>query len=112
MNDKNAEGYPDPTAAAALANVTRSEKVRMYRPLVYIASPFAGDTKYNIARARDYFAAHPGINHNGKFELFGDDSSYLADMDSVKTERAYRLARCARFEHGQTPRFRGGSLNA
>lgn len=60
----------------------------------------------------DYFAAHPGINHEGKFELFGDDSSYLQDMDSVKTERAYRLARCARFEHGQMPHFRGGYLNA
>lgn len=62
MNNKNAEGYPDPTAAVALAKVTRSEKVRMYRPLVYIASPFAGDTKYNIARARDYcrFAVSKG----------------------------------------------------
>ena len=60
----------------------------------------------------DYFAAHPGVNLAGKFELFGDDSSYLADMDSVRTERAYRLARCARFEHGETPRFIGGNVNA
>ena len=28
----------------------------------------------------DYFAAHPGINESGKFELFGDDSSYLSSM--------------------------------
>jgi hypothetical protein len=60
----------------------------------------------------DYFAAHPGVNQDGKFELFGDDSSYLADMDLVRTERAYRLARCARFEHGETPRFIGGNVNA
>lgn len=58
----------------------------------------------------DYFAAHPGINHDGKFELFGDDSTYLADMNRVATERAYRLARYARFEHGETPR--GGYVNA
>jgi hypothetical protein len=48
----------------------------------------------------DYFAAYPGINHQGRFELFGDDSSYLCDMDLKATERAYRTARQARFEHG------------
>lgn len=52
----------------------------------------------------DYFAAHPGINWNGNFELFGDDSNYLADMDPAATERAYRLARYARFEHGRKMR--------
>lgn len=52
----------------------------------------------------DYFAAYPGVNRNGDFELFGDDSSYLCEMDEAKTERAYRLARQARFEHGETPR--------
>ena len=60
----------------------------------------------------DYFAAHPGINHEGGFELFGDDSSYLADMDPIKTGKAYLAARCARFEHGATPRFRGGRIEA
>lgn len=52
----------------------------------------------------DHFAAHPGINWNGKFELFGDDCNYLCDMNPEATERAYRLARQARFEHGETPR--------
>ncbi|MGF7146319.1 hypothetical protein HNQ56_004786 [Anaerotaenia torta] len=56
----------------------------------------------------DYFAAHPGINHNGKFELFGDDSSYLAAMDPIRTEKAYRLARCTRFERGEKPHLTGG----
>ena len=54
----------------------------------------------------DHFAAHPGINKDGKFELFGDDSSYLCDQDPVATERAYRLARQARFEHGEKPHIR------
>lgn len=49
----------------------------------------------------DYFAAHPGINKSGGFELFGDDSSYLCEQDDAATERAYRAARCARFEHGE-----------
>ena len=51
----------------------------------------------------DYFAAHPGVNKNGRFELFGDDCNYLCDMDVDKTAKAYRLARQARFEHGETP---------
>lgn len=54
----------------------------------------------------DYFAAHPGINKRGRFELFGDDLNYLADMDEYATERAYRLARQARFEYGETPKVR------
>lgn len=55
MNMKNSEGYPDPTAGIALANVAKSEKEKnRCRPLVYIASPFAGDTEYNISRAKDY----------------------------------------------------------
>ena len=53
----------------------------------------------------DHFAAHPGINKRGQFELFGDDSSYLCDQDDTATERAYRLARQARFEHGEKPRI-------
>ena len=53
----------------------------------------------------DYFAAHPGINLEGQFELFGDDSSYLCEMDEYATVRAYKLARQARFEYGETPRI-------
>lgn len=49
----------------------------------------------------DNFGAMPGIGRDGKFQLFGADSSYTGDMDGIATERAYRLARQARFEHGQ-----------
>lgn len=51
----------------------------------------------------DYFVAHPGINLHGRFELFGDDGSYLCARDPIATERAYRVARQARFEHGEAP---------
>ena len=47
----------------------------------------------------DYFAAHPGISKNGKFELFGDDSDYLCKQDDLATVNAYRKARQARFEN-------------
>ena len=51
----------------------------------------------------DYFVAHPGINRNGRFELFGDDGNYTCERNDAATERAFRIARQARFEHGETP---------
>lgn len=54
----------------------------------------------------DYFAAYPGIDRNGGFQLFGDDSSYLGDMNRGVTLKAYAVARQAHFEHGETPRVR------
>ena len=39
MMYKNQEGYADPTAGQALANIRREEKARLgYMPLVYILS--------------------------------------------------------------------------
>ena len=56
MDKYNAEGYSDPTAVEALENVTREEKARVNqsRLLIYVCSPFAGDTEHNISRARGY----------------------------------------------------------
>ena len=54
MDRYNAEGYPDPTAFNALSAIEREERVKQYLPLVYIASPFAGDTQRNAERARGY----------------------------------------------------------
>ncbi|NLK53201.1 MAG: DUF4406 domain-containing protein [Syntrophomonadaceae bacterium] len=48
MDWRNSEGYPDPTPYEAL------KAVRVYHPIVYICSPFAGDIKRNIERARGY----------------------------------------------------------
>ncbi len=53
INKFNSEGYYDPTPYEALTNIIKEEK-ELYRPLVYIASPFAGDTERNIKRARGY----------------------------------------------------------
>jgi hypothetical protein len=54
MDIKNAEGYLDLTAGIALANITREERANAYMPLVYIASPFAGDTDRNTQKARGF----------------------------------------------------------
>lgn len=60
----------------------------------------------------DYFVAHPGINKNGQFELFGDDGNYTYDRDDAATLRAFKLARQARFEHGERPRVRRNGYHA
>ena len=54
MEKRNSEGYIDLTAGIALANVAKEERSKAYLPLVYIASPFAGDTERNTERARGY----------------------------------------------------------
>ena len=51
----------------------------------------------------DYFVAHPGINKQGRFEFFG---SCTMDRDDVATLQAFKLARQARFEHGETPKVK------
>ncbi len=60
----------------------------------------------------DHFVAHPGINKNGQFELFGDDNNYTYDRDDAATLRAYTLARQARFEHGERPGVRRNGYHA
>ena len=53
----NSEGYHDPTSYAALSGIMKEEKAAKraaYRPLVYICSPFAGDTEGNTQKARRY----------------------------------------------------------
>lgn len=59
---RNSEGYPDPTAAEALANVRREEKLKEWKPCVFICSPYSGDISRNTQNARRYlkFAADKG----------------------------------------------------
>ena len=54
INRFNAEGYSDPTAFEAITAIEKAVKKSYFKPLVYICSPFAGDIKYNVSRARDY----------------------------------------------------------
>ena len=50
----NSEGYPDPTAWKGIQNAERSARKSTFRPLVYICSPFSGDTERNSIRARQF----------------------------------------------------------
>lgn len=56
INKFNSEGYYDPTTYEALTNIAREEKAakRVYRPLVYICSPYAGEVEWNVNMARVY----------------------------------------------------------
>lgn len=51
----------------------------------------------------DYFAAYPAVDENGHFYLDGDDCSYQT-MDDDIIRKAFKKARQARFEHGESPR--------
>lgn len=51
----------------------------------------------------DYFACFPAVTSDGKFYLDGDDSSYkTTDLNVIRN--AFRKARQARFEYGETPK--------
>ena len=56
----NIEGYYDPTPHEALSKIKKEE--RPWKPLVYVASPFAGDESRNTENARRYcrFAVDSG----------------------------------------------------
>lgn len=56
--NRNIEGYYDPTASEAI----RYASTFGFRPLVYICSPFSGDTEKNLEQARAYsrFAVDEG----------------------------------------------------
>lgn len=60
MDGRNSGGCPEHIAALSSDGAARKEK--RYRPLVYICSPFAGDTEHNIIRALGYcrFAVSKG----------------------------------------------------
>jgi len=76
----NGQGYRDPTANEALANITREEKAKRYRPLIYICSPLTGDIERNTRRARGYcrFAVDAGVIPIAPHLLF---TQFLDDRD-------------------------------
>ena len=108
-DDENRDGVSK-TAVLVVGNIPEGESMQdlmwNMQELAYSGNP----PYYNFETIDgDYFAAYPGVDKHGTFTLFGDDSSYTWSMNEKATERAYRMARQARFEHGETPgrrRFR------
>lgn len=62
VNLYNSERYFDPTAYEALTNIEREAK-RLYRPLVFICSPFSGDTERNTRRAQGFCRFAVSMNY-------------------------------------------------
>ncbi len=92
MDKYNSEGYPDPTAGEALARVAREEKAaKPYLQLVYIASPFAGDTERNVEKARGYcrFAISKGRIPIAPHLLY---PQFMDDEDNEQRELGIRFA--------------------
>ena len=63
MADKyNAEGYFSPTKHEAFTRLEKEEKAvrkaAAFRPIVYICSPYSGDTERNIKNAKRYSRLH------------------------------------------------------
>lgn len=94
FSKRNAEGYMDLTAYQALSLIGKEEerKVRAaggrYRPVVYICSPFSGDTERNTEKAIVYsrYASDSGCIPLAPHLLF---TRFLDD--SVKEERELGL---------------------
>ena len=50
----NHEGYYDPTVYQAFTNIEEEQRKARFRPIVYVCSPYAGDTERNTANTRRY----------------------------------------------------------
>ena len=55
---RNSEGYSSPTEYEAFTRIEKEEKVAAkaaaFRPVVYICSPYSGDTEKNVVNACRY----------------------------------------------------------
>lgn len=86
MNKFNDEHYLDPTPQQALSTIEAEKKaMKTYRPLVYVCSPFSGDTLKNTENARRYsrFAFEQGRIPIAPHLLF---TQFLDDHDPIERE--------------------------
>lgn len=82
----NAEAYPDPTPFEALSAIEAERAgTKAYKPIVYIFSPFAGDVRQNIQKARRYcrFSAGKGYLPLAPHLIF---PQFLNDKDPAERE--------------------------
>ena len=83
----NAEGYYDPTMHAALTNIEFELRKARFRPIVYVCSPYSGDTEANILNARRYcrFVVDSGCIPIAPHLLF---PQFMKDDDEAERELA------------------------
>lgn len=86
MNKFNDEHYLDPTPQQALSTIEAEKKaMKAYRPLVYVCSPYSGDTLKNTENARRYsrFAFEQGRIPIAPHLLF---TQFLDDNNPIERE--------------------------
>ena len=95
----NHEGYRDPTPALAMRCAGEDSSCARFpfSPVVYIASPYAGDTKYNTMKARRYcrFAVSRGCIPIAPHLLFPQFMDEDADRDRALFFDRVILSKCA-----------------
>jgi hypothetical protein len=83
INKFNSEGYIDSTAYKALTRIEQETKKTVFKPMVFICSPFAGEVESNICRAQGYcrFAVKKNVIPFAPHLLF---PQFLDDDDKVQ----------------------------
>ena len=98
MADKyNGEGYYSPTEYEAFTRIEKEEKAAAkaaaFRPIVYICSPYAGDTEKNTENARKYsrFAVDMHCVRYGRMLVFFSMPCWIRNCFAV-IPRTMRLS--------------------
>ena len=100
----NHEGYHDPTVYEAFTGIEKERKQEkqavkqlrasyaVYRPIVYICSPYAGDVKQNVRRAQAYcrFAVQKNCVPIATHLLF---PQFMDDTDPAQRQQALFMSR-------------------
>lgn len=90
----NIEGYCDPTPREVLSNIEK--KTRSWKPLVYVASPFAGDEARNTENAIRYcrFAVDSGAIPLAPHIFLSRFMSEVTERDKAMFMNKVFLGRC------------------
>ena len=90
----NSEGYYDPTPHKALSNIEKESRV--WKSLVYVASPFAGDIARNTENAVRYcrFAVDSGSIPLAPHLFLPRFMSEATERDAVMFMNMVFLGRC------------------
>lgn len=91
----NSEGYFDPTPHDALSNIEKEQR-RVWKPLVYVASPFAGDEAQNTENAIRYcrFAVDSGAIPLAPHLFLPRFMSETAERDAAMFMNMVFLGKC------------------
>ena len=90
----NSEGYYDPVPHEAVANIEKEQRV--WKPLIYVCSPYSGDVEGNTERARKFcrFAVDAGAIPLAPHLLLPQFMSEEFERDAAMFMNMVFLGRC------------------